>query len=728
VKPLPEEDARELAAKLLDAAAQAKTAHPQHQMQAERIVRESAGHPLFIHELVQHTQTLGGQSAAAELRLEDALHARVAALDPIRRSLMELVAVAGGPIRQEVAIEVLDIQPAIYTRLMAQLRIAHLLRTTGVRLDDTVEPYHDRVRVAVLEHLLAPSQRRWHMKLAQALEVSEQNEPELLALHFGRAGHTQKAAQYAEQAAAEAAEGLAFDRAARLYAKALALRPPSSSGDVSAERRRLWIGLGDALANAGRGGKAAGAYLEAMPGAKKAESLELARRAADQLFRSGHLEKGLTVTRQVLSSLGMRLPRTPLGALVSLLGRRLRLRLRGIKFYERDESQISAERLIRVDICYSVAVGLAIADHIRGADFSTRFVRLALDAGEPRRVLIALAAEASFVAASGGAQTRYLNRLLTTSERLLERLKDPIARAYLEASKAFHALETGSWSTARKHAELGESIVMDHGGTSWERATARFIIVWSLYYLGELAELTERVMPLVQEALDRGDRFALSGMVLGRPNLVYLNLMGPVQAREEIAKIMHSWKVEGYHLQHYYALLAETNIDLYEGAGKRALERLTGDWPSLKRSLLLRLPLPRNESLHLRARAALAAAHQAGASERKSLLARARKDAGRMAQSKLAWTSALSKLLQAGVSAHRGQTEQAIRMLEAAVAELDEAEMKLYAAAARRRLGALMGGDAGAELIAAANTFMQQQNVTDPTRMTAMLAPGFKDA
>jgi hypothetical protein len=99
----------------------------------------------------------------------------------------------------------------------------------------------------------------------------------------------------------------------------------------------------------------------------------------------------------------------------------------------------------------------------------------------------------------------------------------------------------------------------------------------------------------------------------------------------------------------------------------------------------------------------------------------------KVARGKLAWTSALSKLVQAGVYAQRGKTEQAICALEAAVTELDAAEMKLYAAAARRRLGALMGGDAGAGHIAAGDAFMDRQKVTDNARITAVLAPGFVD-
>ena len=55
-------------------------------------------------------------------------------------------------------------------------------------------------------------------------------------------------------------------------------------------------------------------------------------------------------------------------------------------------------------------------------------------------------------------------------------------------------------------------------------------------------------------------------------------------------------------------------------------------------------------------------------------------------------------------------------------------DMGLFAAAARRRLGTLLGGDAGRALIAQADAWMAAQEVRNPARMAAGLAPGFPDA
>ena len=53
--------------------------------------------------------------------------------------------------------------------------------------------------------------------------------------------------------------------------------------------------------------------------------------------------------------------------------------------------------------------------------------------------------------------------------------------------------------------------------------------------------------------------------------------------------------------------------------------------------------------------------------------------------------------------------------------------MELYAAVARRRLGALQGDDRGRELQRQAEAWMAAQQIKNPVCLTRMLAPGFPD-
>jgi len=49
--------------------------------------------------------------------------------------------------------------------------------------------------------------------------------------------------------------------------------------------------------------------------------------------------------------------------------------------------------------------------------------------------------------------------------------------------------------------------------------------------------------------------------------------------------------------------------------------------------------------------------------------------------------------------------------------------MTLFAAAARRRRGALVGGDAGRALVDDAERFMRSRSVADRAALSAMLSP-----
>ena len=155
------------------------------------------------------------------------------------------------------------------------------MRAAGAEGEDHVETYHDRIRETILARLTPSEREATHQRLALALETSPVLDPESLAVHYEAAGAPERAAAYAADAAAKAADALAFDRAARLYRVALEL---GTADEVAAQKLR--VGLGDALANAGRGAEAARAYLAAADRAQSTENLELQRRAAEQLCRA----------------------------------------------------------------------------------------------------------------------------------------------------------------------------------------------------------------------------------------------------------------------------------------------------------------------------------------------------------------------------------------------------------------------------------------------------------
>src|SRR5205807_9789566 len=123
--------------------------------------------------------------------------------------------------------------------------------------------------------------------------------------HRHGAKECDRAGRHYALAADQAAEALAFDRAAKLYRLALELRP--IKGD---EAQRVRTNLGDALVNAGRGTEGAREYLSAAKESANTEKLDLMRRAAMHFLMSGRVDEGMAILHTVLNSAGIKLPRT----------------------------------------------------------------------------------------------------------------------------------------------------------------------------------------------------------------------------------------------------------------------------------------------------------------------------------------------------------------------------------------------------------------------------------
>src|SRR5205085_6883827 len=105
-------------------------------------------------------------------------------------------------------------------------RLARVVRSAG---RETIDVAHDRVRQALLARIDADALRRRHSEIARALRDAGSSDADTLFRHFLAAGEDERAAQYAETAARTAADALAFDRAAELYAAALRLSSTETS-------------------------------------------------------------------------------------------------------------------------------------------------------------------------------------------------------------------------------------------------------------------------------------------------------------------------------------------------------------------------------------------------------------------------------------------------------------------------------------------------------------------
>lgn len=681
----------------------------------EAIARESGGSPYNVGELVRYIQADLGRRSAGGMRIDRALSQRIGELPEQAHQLLSVIAHAGKPISPELAYAAASITGAEAIQALSVLRVGHLVKSAVTRTQRTVECYHDRVRETVVRETKPEDARAIHVRIADAMTAAGDVDPETLLLHFQAAGLPDRAAEYAIASAEKAARALAFDRAADFYRIALDL----SSGE---QARALRVELANALAHAGRGADAAAAFLGALDGATDAEQVELRRQAAEQLLVSGHIDAGIREIDAVLRRVGVRLPATPLTALITLLLLRALLSVRGYRFVARDSSSVPAKDLSRIDLYRSLAFGLGAVDNIRGAAFQTRHLLLCLRTGEPTRLARALNVEVTFLALQGAKKQARVDRLLDAARELARTVPRADVEAPVELAAAGAYYFTGRFRPARRHAERSIEIMRDRtSGMHWELDNIEFFNACAMSYLGELNELRRRVPALLREAEDRGDLFFLTNLRVGDSSLVWLADNQPTESRRLIAETMGRWSHRSFHIQHSYEASSLCQIDLYEGNPLAAYRRASETWPKLRRALQTRIQLSRIKLFFARGRAAVAAARDAPEG-REAMLASATADARRL-EREAPWSRGLASIVHAGIADQRGALDECVRHLTRAETELTDADLSMHAAAARIVLGTVLGGDRGTEIKAGGSAWMESSGVIDPTAITRMIVP-----
>ena len=674
---------------------------------ARTIARESRGHPYFIHELAHYVKDEGLTEGVA-LSLDMVINKRVQRLPQQARRVMEVVAVAGQPIAPTLIGRATGLETEDRIRVMNQLRVAQLIRTTSGGDEQAAECYHDRIR-ELLVSMLPPDQLAFdHGQIAAAMLAEQDPDPEALALHFQRAGDARRAFSYATKAADRAAAALAFDRAASLYR--LALELPSDADT----RRTLNERLGDALRNAGRGFEAATAFSAAAAGASFERRLINQRYAAEQLLYSGRFDEGMRAIAEVLREIGLKMPPTPTRALLSLLWRRFRMRIRGLGYKPRMLGEIPPDKIHLIDTCYGIGTSLAIVDVIRAYDFQVLNLHMSLDAGEPYRIARALAIEGGFVGSMGHKMAPRVRQLLDEAMRLAREIGNPLAEATALLTSGISSYEMGQIREAREYCDAAEEMLRTQcSGVAWELASARLFGTWSHYRLGRFAGLVERLPELERETAERGDLYGWLAMVLGCPRIAMTIATDDPATQHKIAEdAIARWPGVGYQVQNFWADYALIQIELYAGQSQLAWERLTRVWPLLRKALLMRVEEVLIHMTELRGRVALALYL---ATKDKKYAREVEAAAKRLATfAKIPWCSASAQLLRAQLAALRGQAETEAMLLAEATKNFEMSGFAPYVMAiATRRPDA-------AQRVA---EWCQREGVRNLGAMTRLFAP-----
>jgi hypothetical protein len=352
----------------------------------------------------------------------------------------------------------------------------------------------------------------------------------------------------------------------------------------------------------------------------------------------------------------------------------------------------------------------------------TRFLILALQAGEPYRVSLALAQLAALPSLARRSDREQVLRAFRPAEEFARKANHPHGVAYVEGVKAWNLLSQGYWRAALDCTQQAENIFRRQcTGVHAELSCVHLNTVACLFFLGELKEMAHRMPHIASDAWHRDDVMSHFTSRTFFGNTVWLAADDVGEARRQARRCATAPADRSFYQHHLFELIGLTRIDLYADEGRVAWDRLARMWRSYSRSYHSRIPLYRLGMYHLRARAALASL---GADrDRRQLIRSAKGDAKRIEHEDRAWSNPLARLVRVGIASAEGNQEQAVSQLQAAIEELDAAEMALFAAAGRRRLGQLLGGDEGATLLAAGTDFMTNQGVRAPDHMTRMLVP-----
>jgi hypothetical protein len=693
--------------------------------------------------------------------LEQLLGARIGELPAPARALLQVCAVAARPLALDVAAAAADVaDPA---DALSRLRVERLLRVEPHGAELWIEPYHDRIRAAVTAAVTEDDARHLHARIAAALDGRAGTTAAQLAAHWRAAGEDARARALARTAAAEAEQTFAFHRAADLYRLALETR-----NLPAAERRELARRHAECLAGAGRLAEAIEVIATVAgddarddateTGARQLRRLELLE--IDCRLRSGDLAHGLAAARALLAELGVRVPAGQAATIAMILAQQLRLRLRGLGFTRRTAAEVPAGDLERIDALWSLTTAFMYASPAISGLVQVHHLRAALEAGEPTRVARALCTELPRLSfgADGARGERRLAAVAERARALCAEAALPELTAVLEASLGLAAHLRGRWRESADRAARAEQLGRDHLRQRWIMCVVQFHRVAASWYLGETAAIALHMPRYLAEAEELGDAHTLEMLRVTRGNVYWLVLGRPDEAREMATAVLPRGNSAGqFHVHDYLQLQAHVQIDLYEGAGRAALERVERIWPAFEHSMLRRYRQIRIEALYLRARSALAAVAESGAAaanatgaaadaasaattldgagataaagaDRARLIELARRAGARLAAESLPWARVVAAAVVAAAAHAAGERERLPALLDAAITAASAAEMHLLAHALRHRRGtwcASTDSDTDAAALAAeAEAAMRRERIADPAAVIRLLVPG----
>jgi len=683
------------------------------------LLEQARGIPFFVHEVARAVVDALPQALSQDRAPVDFLAHRISTLSQTSRRLVEVVCVAGAPIRPELVLQAAGIASSERS-LFYDLEADHLLRSTQASDAMALDIYHHCLRDAVLRSLDEATRRKHHSAIAAAVLSGPQPNYSRVVEHLDAAGDFEDVRKHLLPAARQAEAVFAFDSAARWYSRALEL---GGLGVDDVELREL---LGGALAAAGRGPEAGRVFEHAAGLAEEAglppeRSLRLRRGAAEQYLKSWQREDARRALASVVGPLGIQMPKTARDALMNAAINRVHIWWRGLDAKQGKESKgaIVADRLGVLLLLMQV---YAMTEHTYSFAFGSRLLREALSCDDPDLLVNGLAAESvAWAALAGNVPQRAADRHLAAMQRLSESHPSPYRTATLLQCRGITDYFRGEFGQAVANLEIAVVGMR-------RLATEKTVIIASnfafrlsaLAFLGRLREQAQLLDRALEDAQARGDDYLVATCAAGNATLSWL-WTGRHQECTQWAERVLSLAPPGFSSQHFHYLITKVNSALLQGSGMEAWTYVDENWRAIEANQFLALSCIGEDLRQTRARAALAAAPHASGRLRDRLLTVARKEAAHLDKSALACASAWAGIIRAGVAGLNGSRGEAIKLLERSAGRFGACGMEHYASASRY-VGATLEGQEDRRAVAERE--LLALGVAAPDVVSQALVPG----
>ncbi len=676
---------------------------------AGRIAAEAAGVPLFVHELVQHVRARRelAWDTSNDISFAGMLRWRIGNLRTSATRLLEVIAVAGRPLAEDVALAVAGI-PKSERAPLTELRSATLVKVHAERSYKEVEPYHDQIRESVAAGLVAERVAEIHLGLARQLEKTADPDPVLLAEHYRAAGVTADAARYAEQAAKHALGMLAFDRAAALFGLVLELMPDHPN------RTDLLVARADALYDAGQVARAADVLEEAAASAEDLHAIDLYRRSAEYRLVTGHTEEGMAAFKRVSEMVGISWPGSALSAVCSFVFEKAVTRTPPDD--ELGTVEVSALDRLRCDIALSATRAMGVIDMTTGLRFIAYHGRHSAKLKDPRHTAASAMLNITFASLSGGPNTAKVDNAIVRARALAARVDQADIYQLFENNVALSYFLYGRYTESLDHFERAAAYVGSGGETRTEGLRTKVFILRCHWHLGQLERINERVWPWLKGAAEQGDVWGTCAARASSAPLVHLMRDDPDAAHREAERAVEDWSATLVEVIRLWAYNARIDAFIYEGRGKQAFAHYVEHWPQVKKAPMMRAQWTRVLEFDANARAALAAVASGDDGARSA----AKKWIRKLSKEKSGWGHAVALQLQAASADVFGAREEAARLCVEAEAQLQEAGLAFRELIVRRSRHRIEGDD---DAVAEIEATLQGMGVADPAKFADTFHP-----